>query len=206
MDRKLSVMIIILWVLTQTVQIYAAKPKNLQEDMADNIIRFHVIANSDSKEDQYLKYQVKDALINALYPCFNDVNNINDARSVLEDNLPLIEEVASQVIKNSGYTYTVSTSFTTDYFPMKKYGEYVFPPGTYQALQVRIGDAQGKNWWCVMFPPLCFVDETYSIITEDSEKKLKYLLTDDEFELIKNQKVPVKIRFKLFESIKKLFT
>ena len=88
---------------------------------------------------------------------------------------------------------------------MKVYGDYALPPGNYEALQVRIGDAQGQNWWCVMFPPLCFVDETYSIVSEDSEKKLKYLLTDDELDYIKANKVPVKIRFKLFDFIKKHF-
>ncbi|HPU64109.1 MAG TPA: stage II sporulation protein R, partial [Mobilitalea sp.] len=167
--------------------------------------RFHVIANSDRKEDQNLKYQVKDALVRTLYPYFKDITTIDDARSVIENNLPLIENVASQVIKNHGYSYPISASFTTCYFPMKVYGDYALPPGNYEALQVRIGDAQGQNWWCVMFPPLCFVDETYSIVSEDSEKKLKYLLTDDELDYIKANKVPVKIRFKLFDFIKKHF-
>jgi len=205
MNRKLSAVLVILWILTYLVQLHTVNPKKLQAKMADNIIRFHVIANSDSKEDQLLKYRVRDALIDTLYPYFKDVNNINDARTVLADKLSLIEDVAGQVIRENGYTYPVAASFTTCYFPMKVYGDYTFPPGVYEALQVRIGKAQGKNWWCVMFPPLCFVDETYSIITEDSEKKLEYLLTDDELDLIKSQKMPVKIKFKLVEFIKGLF-
>lgn len=205
MERRLSAVLIILWVLTYIVQLHTADAKKLQEGVADKIIRFHVIANSDSKEDQHLKYQVKDALVKALSPYFRDVNNIHDARLILEEKLPLIEDVASRVVKNNGYTYPVSASYTSCYFPMKVYGEYTFPPGIYEALQVRIGNAQGKNWWCVMFPPLCFVDETYSIVEENSEKKLKYLLTNDELDLIKNQKVPVKIKFKLFGFIKDLF-
>lgn len=202
----LAFILIISWILTQGLQIYASKSKRLEEEMAANIIRFHVIANSDSKNDQYLKYQVKNTLIKALEPYFKDVNDINDARSVIEDNLPLIEEIASQVIEDNGYTYPVTASYTSTYFPMKIYGDYTFPPGTYQALQIQIGKAQGRNWWCVLFPPLCFVDETYSIVTEDSEEKLKTLLTDEEIELLKHEKVPIKIKFKLFEAIKKLFS
>ncbi len=205
MNRKISVLLIIIGTITYLIQLHTVASKNLQENVAKNIIRFHVIANSDRKEDQNLKYQVKDALVRTLYPYFKDITTIDDARSVIENNLPLIENVASQVIKNHGYSYPISASFTTCYFPMKVYGDYALPPGNYEALQVRIGDAQGQNWWCVMFPPLCFVDETYSIVSEDSEKKLKYLLTDDELDYIKANKVPVKIRFKLFDFIKKHF-
>lgn len=205
MNKRLSAVLIILWVLTYLVQLHTIYRQKLQEKVAENIIRFHVIANSDSSEDQDLKYRVKDALINTLYPYFEGIDNIDDARAVLEDKLPLIKDVASQVIKDNGYAYPVSVSFTTCYFPMKIYGDYTFPPGNYEALQVRIGNAQGKNWWCVIFPPLCFVDETYSIVSEDSEKKLNYLLTDEELELLKSHKIPVKIKFKLFEYIKKLF-
>jgi len=205
MNRKVSAVLIILLVLTYMIQLNGAYQKKVRDKVAENIIRFHVIANSDSNEDQFLKYRVKDALIDTLYPYFENVDRIDDARAVLKDKLPLIEDVASQVIKSYGYTYPVSASFTTCYFPMKVYGDYTFPPGNYEALQVRIGKAKGKNWWCVMFPPLCFVDETYSIVSENSEEKLKYLLTDEELDLLKTQKVPVKIKFKFFKYIKELF-
>lgn len=193
------------WFLNQAVQIYASDPKRIQEGIADEIIRFHVIANSDSHEDQLLKYQVKDALVEALYPYLKDSKNIEESRDILISKLPFIEAIANQLIRDKGYTYSVSASISFSYFPMKVYGDYSFPPGVYEALQIRIGDAKGKNWWCVMFPPLCFVDETYSIVDEDSEEKLKYLLTEEEFESLKNDKVPVKIKLKLLEAIKKLF-
>lgn len=193
------------WFLNQAVQIYASDPKRIQEGIADEIIRFHVIANSDSHEDQLLKYQVKDALVEALHPYLKDSENIEESRDILISKLPFIEAIANKLIRDKGYTYSVSASISSSYFPMKVYGDYSFPPGVYEALQIRIGDAKGKNWWCVMFPPLCFVDETYSIVDEDSEEKLKYLLTEEEFESLKNDKVPVKIKLKLLEAIKKLF-
>lgn len=201
----LLILLILSWILTQAVQIYATNPKKLQEGIASEIVRFHVIANSDSDEDQHLKYQVKDTLVQSLHPYLKDVKDINEAQNIINEQLPYIRYVAEQVIEENGYSYPVIASLSACYFPMKVYGEYTFPPGTYDALQVRIGDAQGQNWWCVMFPPLCFVDETYSIIDEDSEEKLKHLLTEEEFEELKNSKVPIKIKFKLLEAIKKLF-
>lgn len=210
-DNRMRILLLVIllissWILTKSIQVYAVNAKSLQEGVAKNIVRFHVIANSDSKDDQYLKYQVKNALLDAMYPYLKDVNDIDTARLVIEDNLPLIEDIASQVIADNGYDYPVTASYTNSYFPMKIYGEYTFPPGMYQALQVKIGNAEGRNWWCVMFPPLCFVDETYSIVSEESEEKLEILLTEEEIEELKNEDVPVKIKFKLIEIIKKLFS
>ena len=118
--------------------------------------------------------------------------------------MPAIRETAERVISENGYDCGYSL-LASSYFPMKVYGDYTFPPGNYEALQVRIGDAEGKNWWCVMFPPLCFIDETYCIIDEDGEEKLEFLLTEEELEMLKTKKMPVKIRFKLFSLIRKLF-
>ncbi len=201
----LLILLISAGVLNHAIRIYAANQQNLQEGIAENIIRFHVIANSDSDKDQQLKYQVKDALVQALYPYLKDAKDIEEAQNIITEKLPLIHEVAKGVIEDRGYSYPVRAALSDCYFPMKVYGDYTFPPGTYEALQVRIGDASGKNWWCVMFPPLCFVDETYSIVHEDSGEKLKYLLTEEEFDALNNNKIPVKIRFKLFDAIKKLF-
>lgn len=202
----LIVLLVSSWVLSQAVRINAEHNEGLQEGIAKEIIRFHVIANSDSDEDQYLKYQLKDALVQALSPHLKDASTLEEAQAILLDKLPFIQEEAYKVIEDKGYTYSISASLSTCYFPMKVYGDYTFPPGTYEALQVKIGDAQGKNWWCVMFPPLCFVDETYSIVDEESEEKLKHLLTEEEYEALKCKKVPIKIKFKLFKIIKKFFT
>lgn len=179
--------------------------RQLQEGIADKIIRFHVIANSDSEADQSLKLAVKNTLVEELAPLLETVDTCAKAREVLSENLTLISEIAENEIRRSGYDYPVTVSLGDAYFPMKVYGDYTFPPGYYEALRVQIGEAKGKNWWCVMFPPLCFVDETYSIVDGDSDKKLKYLLTEKEYEELKSKKAPVKVKFKLFEAIKKLF-
>lgn len=190
---------------TLTIKVNAMHGRQLQEGIADEIIRFHVIANSDSQEDQSLKLAVKDILVEKLAPLLENVTSISEARAVLSENLPLVLEIAEAEIKNNGYAYPVTVSLEEIYFPLKRYGNYTFPPGTYEALRVQIGEARGKNWWCVMFPPLCFVDETYSIVDESSDKKLKYLLSEEEYTALKSKKTPVRVRFKLFEAIKKLF-
>lgn len=201
----LLILLSLSWIFTQAVQIHAINNSQLQEGIAKEIIRLHVIANSDSDEDQQLKYQVKDALVQALKPYLNEAHDIEEAQDILKHKLPLIQEISSHVIEENGYKYMVTASLSPSYFPTRVYGGYTFPPGSYEALQVKIGDAQGKNWWCVMFPPLCFVDETYSIVDKDSEEKLKYLLSEEEFEELKNDKTKIKVKFKILDYIKKLF-
>ena len=179
---------------------------DLQEGIAQDIIRFHVTANSDSTQDQSLKLTVKDTLVNKLSPLLNETENIAEARKVLSKNLSYIQEIAEETIRQQGYNYPVKVSLADCYFPIKVYGDYTFPAGTYEALRVQIGAAEGKNWWCVMFPPLCFVDETYSIVDNDTDQKLRHMLTEDEYETLIQEKKPVKVKFKLWESIKKLFS
>jgi len=177
----------------------------IQKGIAKEIIRFHVIANSDSDSDQALKLKVKDKLVERLAPLLNKASSINEARSIITDNEDLIQKIAKETINKNGYNYPVSVSLENCYFPLKLYGEYSFPPGYYEALRVRIGEAKGKNWWCVMFPPLCFVDDTYSVVDSKTDQKLKHLLTKEEYDSLIENKVPVKIKFKLWDSFKELF-
>ncbi|MDF2540903.1 MAG: hypothetical protein K0S47_621 [Herbinix sp.] len=201
--------LIVLMILTISVSLAlrsrAAEALPLQEGIAKEVIRFHVIANSDSNEDQALKLKVKEALTGMLSPVLNQTKDINEARNVIKDQLDTIENLAEATIYDNGYSYPVTVTLENCYFPIKVYGDYTFPSGTYEALRVKIGAAEGQNWWCVMFPPLCFVDETYSIVSEESDQQLKHILTEDEYESLKGQKVPVKIKFKIFDYFKSLW-
>lgn len=203
-EVRLLVLVLLLAFPSLIIKTYAMDKQSIQAEIAGEIIRFHVIANSDSAEDQALKLAVKNALVEGLAPYLNQVSSIEAARELLLNKIPFIKELAQDTVSLQGYSYPVEASLEECYFPLKLYGEYAFPPGYYEALKVEIGDAKGKNWWCVMFPPLCFVDETYSIVDESSGKKLQHLLTEDEYEALKIKKTPVKIKFKLFELIKKL--
>ncbi|MDF2511550.1 MAG: hypothetical protein K0S04_1416 [Herbinix sp.] len=180
--------------------------QKLQLGIAHEIIRFHVLANSDSDEDQQLKLKVKGDVVEALAPILKDATTVAEARGLLSSNMELIKSTALKTIHENGYSYPVSVTLENTYFPLKIYGEFTFPPGTYEALRVQIGEAKGQNWWCVMFPQLCFIDSTYSIVDKESEKKLQRLLTDEEYESLLDKKTPVKVKFKILEEIRDLFS
>lgn len=204
--RTLLLLLILLFsgIAMILVKADAKHNKELQTGIAEEIIRFHVIANSDSEADQALKLTVKSTLVEKLSPYLKDAKDIIDARNILEDKLLFIEQLSEEAIRTNGYNYSVKVSLEKTFFPLKIYGDYTFPQGYYEALRVQIGDAEGKNWWCVMFPPLCFVDETYGIIDEASKEKLEYLLTEEEYEALFQKKTPIKVKFKLWETLKKL--
>ncbi|WMJ85284.1 stage II sporulation protein R [Anaerocolumna sp. MB42-C2] len=180
-----------------------ARKDNLQKGIASEIIRFHVIGNSDSAEDQALKLVIKGALTDALRPKLEHVKNINEARSILNNNLDEMETVANRIIKENGYDYTAKATIEKGYFPLKVYGDLSLPPGEYEAVRVELGAAAGQNWWCIMFPPLCFVDSTYSVVPKSSKEELKYLLTDEEYKAVfSNRDTKIKVKFKILSMIK----
>lgn len=182
-----------------------AEADEVQRGIADEIIRFHVIANSDSEADQALKLQVKQQVVIYMEELLSGVKSKPEAEKKIKQNLSGIQQTAEQVIDEKGYNYPVQVSLSQCEFPTKSYGDMTFPPGIYEALRVEIGEAKGKNWWCVMFPPLCFVDATTHIVPEKSKKQLKHVLTGTEYEeLVKQKKVKVKLRFR-FADIWKIF-
>lgn len=121
-------------------------------------IRLRIIANSDSVQDQWLKREVRDALIAQMETWADDIKSFEEAQEVVEANLPVLQEVVDKTIRERGFSYTAVVDFGQVPFPTKLYGSYVYPAGNYEALRVQIGEAKGQNWWCVLFPPLCFID------------------------------------------------
>lgn len=175
--------------------------ESIQTALADNIVRLHVIANSDSEDDQNLKLKVRDRIIEQTGAIFENDETIDAVKSDVCKNIDFIEEIAKDEIAKNGYSYDVNVTFGKSDFPTKEYGSITLPAGTYDALKVQIGKAQGKNWWCVMFPPLCFVDSTKPAMCDDSLKYLKDNLSPEEYELITNSddKLNVEIKFKIYE-------
>ena len=178
----------------------------VSNNLADSVFRLHVIANSDTKEDQNLKYKVRDKLIEYMNTLTNDMNSKEEVIEIAKAHLEDFKEIAQNVVKENGYNYDVNVKIGNFSFPTKTYGDISFPAGFYDALKVEIGKAEGQNWWCVMFPPLCFVDVTSGVVPEESKENLQENLGDEEYELIsdtKNSSV-LDIKFKiieLFESI-----
>ncbi len=158
--------------------------KNVQEGIAKKIIRFHVRANSDKKEDQLLKLKVKDAVIDYLKDNMEDVSDLAGTCEFLEAHHDEIICLAENVIKENGYDYSVTAYFDKSYFPLKTYGDMSFPPGYYNAFRIDIGNAKGQNWWCVLYPRLCFVDSTYAYVPDESKEEFKTLLTGREYDAV----------------------
>ncbi len=175
-----------------------------REMYKEKLIRFHVIANSDSKEDQALKLKVRDKIIAFLSPKLENSKNIKETKNIIEKNIKEIEGIASEEIKENDKKYTVCANLGYSNFPTKKYSNIVLPAGNYKALRVVIGEGKGKNWWCVMFPPLCFVDINHGITDKKTEKNLRKVLTKEEYNMIIAENEEVKLKFKVVELVEKV--
>ncbi|MBO0549598.1 stage II sporulation protein R [Clostridium botulinum] len=176
-----------------------------QKNISNKIIRFHVLANSDSIEDQSLKLKVKDEIIKYMMPKLDKSNSIDESRKILKENDKEIKKIAENIINKNGYKYSVNTYLGQEQFPIKTYGNITLPQGQYEAYKIVIGNGQGQNWWCVMFPPLCFVDVTKGeVSTKETEQKMKKVLKEEELKAINNSKNSYEIKFKVVEEINKL--
>ena len=171
-----------------------------ETSLAEGVIRLHVRANSDSNEDQTLKLKVRDRIIAECSDIFSGEDDIVCARNAVINNIEKIRSIAQSEVESQGYDYPVRVKFGKSDFPDKVYANITMPAGTYEALIVEIGSGKGQNWWCVLFPPLCFVDETCTGMSKKSENILIDNLGKETYEMIKSdKKPPVKLRFKIYE-------
>ncbi|MDR1537486.1 MAG: stage II sporulation protein R [Clostridiales bacterium] len=184
---------------------YATKAysETVQESIAKEVLRFHVLANSDEEKDQELKLKVRDGVLETFKEGLSMSSSVDETRKFLSARLNDIEARAEEIVLENGYSYKVSASLSHDFFPTKTYGDITFPPGSYEALRLVIGEGEGKNWWCVMFPPLCFVDVTKGKTTDESKSQLQSITTASEYKLLsddaREQEVTVKVKFKVVE-------
>jgi len=173
--------------------------QSVSKDLSSCVFRLHVIANSDSKEDQDLKYKVRDSLINYMNNLCANASNKLEAIDIANSHIEDFKSIAIKVIKDNGYDYDVSVEIGNFEFPTKSYGDISLPSGYYDALRVKIGSSSGQNWWCVMFPPLCFVDVTSGVVPEESKESLKNNLNDEDYSIISNDNNVTNFKFKLVE-------
>ena len=205
-STKLKYSFIILFLLFLFVGVSAISYANtVSNQIANGVFRLHVIANSDSDEDQNLKYIVRDAILSHI----NEIGKTASSKEELVNMLDLtdIQNIAKQTILNQGYDYDVSVEIGNFSFPTKTYGDISLPAGFYDALRVKIGSANGHNWWCVMFPPLCFVDVSSGIVPAESKESLQSSMDTEEYQLISNQdNNEIKFKFKLVELLQNFGT
>ncbi|MBP5427462.1 MAG: stage II sporulation protein R [Clostridiales bacterium] len=177
--------------------------KSINTGLASNMIRLHVVANSNSTNDQILKLKVRDKVLDYTKVLLRDSVSIDDTQRIISQNLGNISNFIKKYMDENCINYNVKVQLGEFPFPTKAYGDVVLPAGYYQALKVLIGEAKGNNWWCVLFPPLCFVDATHGRITDDVKQKLKQDLTTEQYDIItktnKTNDIPIKIKFKVVE-------
>ena len=178
--------------------VYTFNSISIQNSLADKVLRLHILPNSNSIFDQELKLEVRDKIVEFLTPKLENSKNLNETKRIISENLYNIENLAKQIVSKSS-DYSVAVSLNTSNFPTKHYENISFPAGNYEALKVTIGEGKGNNWWCVMFPPLCFTNSRAGCFTEASTKTLKENLSAEEYNLINSDKPDVKIKFRLLE-------
>lgn len=175
-----------------------AESDPLQPAIAEKILRFHVLANSDEEADQRLKLKVRDAIGAYLEPQLAHADSMEDTRRIVNSNMEGILEIAKDTISEQGYDYEVDAELTRTDFPEKTYGEYTFPAGEYEALEVTIGEGAGHNWWCVLYPNMCFRGSVYEVIDTEAGEALQEVLSPEEYEDVVSSG-NFQVRFKFLE-------
>lgn len=168
-------------------------------DVRENVVRLHIVANSDNDADQALKLKVRDAILANSDNIFENTEKFDQALTVCENNLELFEKIANDVISENGFLYTAEASICDTYFETREYDTFTLPAGTYKSLNIKLGNAEGKNWWCVVFPAVC--------IPAATERDLSASVGKNGVEITSNpQKYVMKFKaVEIYEDIKQFF-
>lgn len=178
---------------------------NLKSGISQSLLRLHIVGASDSEHDQTLKLCVRDRILSEYSSCFAECKSSADAESTAKSLLDKIESSAENELSARGCNAEVTAAVEECRFPTKSYGSVTLPGGRYTALNIKIGSAEGQNWWCVMYPPLCITDKSI-VMPEDSMNTLKETLSAEEYQLICDNKQPdIKIKFRIAEILGKYF-
>jgi len=206
-NKIISGLLVVIILLISSVYVVNADNLNLQKSIEKKVIRFHVIANSDSVQDQAVKLKVRDKVLEYISPKLKKSKGKEESQKILKENDKEIIKIAEEVLRKNGYNYKVTTTLGKENFPVKVYGNITLPQGEYDAYRIIIGSGEGKNWWCVMFPPLCFVDITKGEVSyKETQKQMKQVLSEKEYSIVDNtaHKDEVRMKFKLVEVIRGL--
>ncbi len=203
MQNRLSVFLLTFSILTALIlPVSALFPTESDTELYDNIIRLHVIANSDSASDQELKLKVRDGILGTVSEILEGVDDRAEAERILIENLSAIEQDAAEVLAYNGYLYDVSVTLTVEEYPTRIYNNISLPAGSYTSLRVLIGEAAGQNWWCILFPKLCVTSETDMgdiTVIDDTEELIEAGLTPSQIRIITGSTPDVKIKFRILE-------
>lgn len=172
----------------------------ISSDLSNAVFRLHVIANSDSEEDQNLKLKVRDSLLEYMNTLCSNCQTKEEAISIATEHQTDFQKIAEETIKENGYEYPVKININNFYFPTKNYGDISLPAGLYDALRVEIGEASGQNWWCVMFPSLCFIDVSSGVVDSEAKENLEQNLNTESYSIVSdNDNLGIEFKFKIIE-------
>ena len=192
--------LVIIFILTAVLSL-GAFADTTQKNISEKLIRLHVIANSDAPEDQEIKLKVRDKILESITEFTEGCSDINDAHKKISSKLPELKTIAEKVLRENGFTYSARISLSNEFFPTREYETFSLPSGKYNALRILLGNASGKNWWCVLFPPLCIsAAEAETIELMESSG-----LSESEIKLITSHQLEYKYKFKIVEIFRNLF-
>lgn len=178
------------------IQRESTDESRLQQELAEKILRFHVVANSDSGEDQEVKLMVRDAVGSYMEPLLEGAQDRGQTVEIVEEHLDEVVRVADRILQENGFSYGAGASVEMAYFPEKTYGQYTFPEGEYLALKVELGESRGHNWWCVLYPNMCFRGSVYQVVEEEAGESLREVLSEEEYEaVLKEGNYQVRLKF-----------
>lgn len=191
--------LILLSALLLLIALLSILPVHSESLIYDEVLRLHVIANSDSDADQELKLLVRDAILEKTQKILKNVKSREEAEKIISENSALLENIAIETVRKNQFDYPVTLELGKEKYPTKNYESCAFPSGEYLSLRIKIGEASGQNWWCVLFPPLCLSAAT------DKDAFTSVGITDSQYQIITETDNPkYKIRFKLLESFEQL--
>lgn len=200
-QRILTGVVVLLFVLC----LISVLPVHGEAKIYDTVVRLHVLANSDSEQDQALKLQVRDEVLRVTGPLLEGCESREQAVEILSRHQGDIEQAAQAVVLSRGYDYPVSVLLGEEEYPTRNYENCCFPSGTYLSLRVCIGEAQGQNWWCVLFPPLCLSAASAEDEQSNEEAFISVGLTGEQYRVItETDQVKYRVRFKVLEAVQEL--
>lgn len=197
----LLTVILLLGILFSNIKIIEERQRVLEE-VSDSVLRLHIRANSDDVLDQQLKLKVKDALLKEMSLFQEDITDVHSAACVIQENQAQLMACINKTIRQTGVDTEARMIIDNVWFPQKSYGDVTLPEGRYNAVVVEIGSGQGHNWWCVLFPQLCFIDPVNGYVPEESKEILKQELSENTYDEIVNDEIIVK--FRIIEWLKKI--
>lgn len=196
---KFTLALIILLTLYVFISSYSYANK-ISNSLSNSVFRLHIIANSDSLEDQNLKFLIRDKIVEYMNNLCKNSCSKEETIALVSDHINDFQNIANVVIKENGFDYNAKAEIGNFDFPTKKYQDISFPAGEYDALRINIGNSNGQNWWCVLYPSLCFIDKNSPSVPEESKELLQNTLSDEEYKIISNKEsMPINLKFKFIE-------